>query len=131
MNYPERIRCAADIDGPSIFVTFLEPTAPYRRELRRVEYGDEHDPQIRAFLEAIASLNFSASITKPLFVIQGESHPIVPRGESDQIVSALRKNGAPVWYFAMKREGHSISTKSNGNYRFYAAVMLVKQFLLN
>jgi dipeptidyl aminopeptidase/acylaminoacyl peptidase len=131
MKYPERIRCAVDIYGPSNFVSFLERTAPYRRELRRVEYGDERDPQIRAFLEGIAPLNFSASITKPLFVIQGENDPIVPRSESDQIVSAVRKNGVPVWYFVMKGEGHGFSKKSNSDYRFYATVMFVKQFLLN
>jgi dipeptidyl aminopeptidase/acylaminoacyl peptidase len=131
MKYPRRIRCAVDIYGPSNFVSFLERTAPYRRDLRRVEYGDERDPQIRAFLEGIAPLNFSALITKPLFVIQGENDPIVPRSESDQIVSAVRKNGVPVWYFVMKGEGHGFSKKSNSDYRFYATVMLVKQFLLN
>lgn len=131
MKYPERIRCAVDIYGPSNFVSFLERTAPYRRDLRRVEYGDERDPQIRAFLEGIAPLKYAASITKPLFVIQGENDPIVPRSESDQIVSAVRKNGVPVWYFVMKGEGHGFSKKSNSDYRFYATVMFVKQFLLN
>jgi dipeptidyl aminopeptidase/acylaminoacyl peptidase len=70
----------------------------------------------------------SASITKPLFVIQGENDPIVPRSESDQIVVAVRKNGVPVWYFVMKGEGHGFSKKSNSDYRFYATVMFVKQF---
>src|SRR5215472_4145623 len=131
MNYPERIRCAIDIYGPSSLVTFLERTADYHRDLRRVEYGDERDPQIREFLERLAPLNHAASITKPLFVIQGENDPIVPRAESEQIVNAVRKNGAPVWYFAMKGEGHGISKKSNSDYRFYATVMFIKEFLLN
>ena len=131
IKYPERIRCAVDIFGPSNLVTFLERTADYRRDLRRVEYGDERDPKVRAFLESLAPLNNAASITKPLFVIQGENDPIVPRSESDQIVTAARKNGIPVWYFVMKGEGHGISKKSNSDYRFYATVMFVKQFLLN
>jgi dipeptidyl aminopeptidase/acylaminoacyl peptidase len=131
VKYPERIRCAIDIFGPSNLVTFLERTAPYRRDLRRVEYGDERDPQIRAFLERLAPLNNAAAITKPLFVMQGENDPIVPRSESDQIVTAVRKNGVPVWYFIAKGEGHGFSKKSNYDYRFDATVMFVKQFLLN
>ena len=129
MKYPERIRCAVDIFGPSNLVTFLEHTADYRRDLRRVEYGDERDPQIRAFLEKFAPLNNAVSITKPLFVIQGENDPIVPRSESDQIVNAVQKNGVQVWYLVMQGEGHGISKKSNNDYQFYATVMFVKQFL--
>jgi dipeptidyl aminopeptidase/acylaminoacyl peptidase len=131
MKYPERIRCLVDIFGPSNLATFLERTADYRRDLRRVEYGDERDPKVRAFLERLAPLNNAASLTKPLFVIQGENDPIVPRSESDQIVNAARKNGIPVWYLVMKGEGHGISNKSNSDYRFYATVMFVKEFLLN
>jgi dipeptidyl aminopeptidase/acylaminoacyl peptidase len=131
MQYPDRIRCAIDIYGPSNLVTFLERTAPYRRDLRRVEYGDERDPEVRQLLESVAPLNNAASITKPLFVIQGENDPVVPRSESDQIVSAVRKNGTPVWYFVASGEGHGFSRKSNIDYRFYATVMFVKAFLLN
>lgn len=131
MKYPERIRAAVDIYGPSNLVTFLERTAEYRRDLRRVEYGDERDPQIREFLERLAPVNNASSITKPLFVIQGENDPIVPRAESDQIVNAVRKNGIPVWYFVMAGEGHGISKTSNSDYRFYSTVMFVKKFLLN
>ena len=39
--YPDRIRSALDVVGPSNFVTFLENTSAYRRDLRRVEYGDD------------------------------------------------------------------------------------------
>jgi len=130
-TYPDRIRCAIDIYGPSSLVTFLERTASYRQDLRRVEYGDERDPQMRAFLERLAPLNNAAAITKPLFVIQGENDPIVPRSESDQIVKAVRNHGVPVWYFVMKGEGHGISKKSNDDYHFYATVMFIKQYLLN
>jgi dipeptidyl aminopeptidase/acylaminoacyl peptidase len=130
MLYSQRICCAIDIFGPSNLVTFLERTAPYRRDLRRVEYGDERDPAMRAFLERLAPLNHAAAITKPLLVIQGENDPIVPRSESDQIVSAVHRNGAPVWYFVAQGEGHGLSKKSNADYRFYATVLFVRKFLL-
>jgi dipeptidyl aminopeptidase/acylaminoacyl peptidase len=131
MMYADRIRCAIDIYGPSNLVTFLEHTAPYRRDLRRVEYGDERDPQIREFLERVAPLNHASSITKPLFVIQGENDPAVPRSESDQIVNAVRKNGVPVWYFIAKGEGHGFGKVANYNYRFYATVMFARRYLLD
>jgi dipeptidyl aminopeptidase/acylaminoacyl peptidase len=131
MRYPDRVRCAIDVYGPSSLVTFLERTAPYRRDLRRVEYGDERDPEVRRFLESTAPLNHADRITRPLFVIQGENDPVVPRSESDQIVSAVRKNGTPVWYFVASGEGHGFTRKSNNDYRFYATVMFVRDFLLN
>jgi dipeptidyl aminopeptidase/acylaminoacyl peptidase len=37
-HYADRIRCSIDIVGISNFVTFLEYTEAYRRDLRRVEY---------------------------------------------------------------------------------------------
>jgi dipeptidyl aminopeptidase/acylaminoacyl peptidase len=129
-KYADRIRCAVDIVGPSNLVTFLERTAAYRQDLRRVEYGDERDPQVRAFLESLAPLNNASAITKPLFVIQGAKDPIVPLSEADQIVNAVRQNGIPIWYLIGKDEGHGFSKKSNSDYQFYATIMFVKQFLL-
>ena len=54
VHYSDRLRAAVDIVGISNFVTFLENTQDYRRDLRRVEYGDERDPEMRAHLEAIS-----------------------------------------------------------------------------
>src|SRR5262249_5761787 len=85
-RYGDRIRCAVDIVGPSNLVTFLEHTAGYRQDLRRVEYGDERDSSMRAFLERISPLNHASQITKPLFVIQGQNDPLVPPSESQQMV---------------------------------------------
>src|SRR6266850_775988 len=49
--YSDRIRCSVDIVGMSNLVTFLEHTEAYRRDLRRVEYGDERDPKMLEFLQ--------------------------------------------------------------------------------
>ncbi len=130
-RYANRIRCAVDIVGPSNLVTFLENTAGYRQDLRRVEYGDERYPNIRAFLERIAPMNGVSKITKPLFVVQGKNDPIVPPTESDQMVAAVRKNGIPVWYLLAKDEGHGFSKKSNADFQFYATVLFIKEYLLN
>ncbi len=49
-HYSDRIRGAVDVVGISNFNTFLKNTESYRRDLRRVEYGDERDPKMRGLL---------------------------------------------------------------------------------
>jgi dipeptidyl aminopeptidase/acylaminoacyl peptidase len=112
-------------------VTFLERTESYRRDLRRVEYGDERDPKMREYLERIAPMNNLEKLSKPLFVIQGKNDPRVPAFESDQIVAALKNRNTPVWYLVATDEGHGFSKKKNQDYQFYATVQFIKTFLLN
>jgi dipeptidyl aminopeptidase/acylaminoacyl peptidase len=129
-NYNDRICCSVDVVGPSNLVTFLEHTSGYRKDLRRVEYGDERDPKMREFLERIAPFNKAKNITKPLFVIAGKNDPRVPASESEQMVSIVRQNGTPVWWLMAKDEGHGFAKKKNQDYQFYATVMFVKEYLL-
>src|SRR5579872_5093809 len=103
--YGDRLQGGIDEVGISNFVTFLENTSPYRRDLRRAEYGDERDPKMRAFLNQISPLNNVASIRRPLLVVQGLNDPRVPPAESQQIVWRLRGRGGEVWYLAAKDEG--------------------------
>jgi dipeptidyl aminopeptidase/acylaminoacyl peptidase len=130
-NYNDRICCSVDVVGPSNLVTFLEHTSGYRQDLRRVEYGDERDPKMRAFLEQIAPANKAKNITKPLFVVAGKNDPRVPASESQQMVSVVRENGTPVWWLLGKNEGHGFHKKQNLDYQFYATVEFVKEYLLN
>ena len=130
-HYDERLRCSLDVVGISNFVTFLEHTESYRRDLRRVEYGDERDPKMREFLLGIAPLRSAARITKPLFVVQGQNDPRVPFTESEQMVETVKKNGTPVWYLKAKDEGHGFGKKKNADFQFYATVAFMREFLLN
>ncbi|HXM75152.1 MAG TPA: S9 family peptidase [Thermoanaerobaculia bacterium] len=128
--YNDRIRCSLDVVGISNFVSFLEKTEAYRRDLRRVEYGDERDPKMREFLIKISPLTNAAKITKPLFVIQGANDPRVPRNESEQMVGTVRKNGGPVWFLMAKDEGHGFAKKRNQDFQFYATVAFLQENLL-
>ncbi|MDI6808061.1 MAG: prolyl oligopeptidase family serine peptidase [Candidatus Eisenbacteria bacterium] len=129
--YSDRIRCALDVVGMSNLVTFLENTQGYRRDLRRVEYGDERDPKMRKFMERIAPMNNLQMIKKPLMVVAGKNDPRVPVTESDQIVDAVRKNGVPVWYLMAKDEGHGFVRKKNVDFLLYTSVLFMKEYLLN
>jgi dipeptidyl aminopeptidase/acylaminoacyl peptidase len=112
-RFPERIRCGVDVVGISNFVSFLEHTEAYRRDLRRAEYGDERDPEMRRFLLSIAPLKNAEKIVKPLFVVQGQNDPRVPASEAEQIVSTVRGNGGKVWYLLARDEGHGFQKKTN------------------
>jgi len=130
VHYSDRLRAAVDQVGISNFVTFLENTQDYRRELRRVEYGDERDPQMRAFLERISPLNNVDQIKIPLFVQQGSNDPVVPKSESDQMVAALRERGQTVWYMNALNEGHGYDRKENRDLFEQATFLFLQKYLL-
>jgi len=129
-NYNDRICCSVDIVGISNFNTFLKNTEAYRRDLRRVEYGDERDPKMAEFFEKISPLSNAGKITKPLFVIQGKNDPRVPYTEAEQIAAAARKNNTPVWFLMANDEGHGFSKKNNVDYQYYATILFIKEHLL-
>jgi len=128
--YSDRIRCSVDIVGPSNLVTLLEHTEAYRRDLRRLEYGDERDPKMRTYLQRISTMNNLEKIKKPMFVIAGRNDPRVPVSESQQIFDALKKQGTPAWFLMAKDEGHGFRKKPNQDYQFYATVQFLQEYLL-
>ncbi|MBT8141752.1 MAG: prolyl oligopeptidase family serine peptidase [Gammaproteobacteria bacterium] len=129
MHYSDRLKAAVDIVGISNFVTFLENTEDYRRDLRRVEYGDERDPEMRAHLEKISPNNHVDKLKIPLFVVQGQNDPRVPVTEAEQIVKALRDDGKSVWYMNALNEGHGYRKKENRDIYQQAVVMFLQEHL--
>jgi len=129
-SYPERIRCGVDVVGISNMLTFLEHTEAYRRDLRRVEYGDEREPKMREFLERIAPTTNAAKIKSPLFVVQGANDPRVPASEAEAIVKIVRGNGGKVWFLVAKDEGHGFQKKSNKDYYQAAVTLFFDEYLL-
>ncbi len=130
VHYNDRFKCAVDVVGISSFISFFERTQAYRRDLRRVEYGDERDPQIRAFFEKIAPLSHASAISKPMMIVAGRNDPRVPWQEGQQMAESIRKNGAPVWYLIAEDEGHGFARKKNQDYQFAATAMFVQEYLL-
>jgi len=130
VHYSDRLKAAVNVVGISNFVTFLENTQDYRRDLRRVEYGDERDPEMREHLEKISPLNNVEQIEVPMFVIQGQNDPRVPVTEADQIVEALREQGSPVWYMNALNEGHGFRRKENRDLSSEAIVLFFETYLL-
>jgi dipeptidyl aminopeptidase/acylaminoacyl peptidase len=128
--YADRIRCALDVVGISNFNTFLKNTEDYRRDLRRVEYGDERDPKMAAFLEGISPLNHAEKITKPLFIVQGGNDPRVPASEAVQMKDRIKAKGGTVWFLMANDEGHGFRKKGNTDFQFYATIAFIREHLL-
>ena len=130
VKYNGRLAAGIDLYGISNFVTFLEQTAPYRRDARRVEYGDERDPAMRKFLLGISPLTHAGRITKPLLIIQGANDARVPISESLRIADAIRKNHGDVWFLVANDEGHGYRKKSNREYQEAVTALFLERFLV-
>ncbi len=129
-QYDGPICCSVDVVGISNLATFLQHTSGYRQDLRRVEYGDERDSTLHAWMERTAPLNNVDKVTKPLFIIQGMNDPRVPRSEAEQMVAALKRRSVPVWYLMAKDEGHGFRKKGNQDFQFYATILFTERYLL-
>ena len=110
-EYPKRWAAGVDIVGIANFVTFLENTGSWRRELREAEYGSLAED--REFLESISPINNVEQIDAPLFVLHGANDPRVPLGEAEQIAEQARTQGVPVELLVFDDEGHGIAKLEN------------------
>ncbi|MEN9393769.1 MAG: hypothetical protein RLZZ104_2112 [Pseudomonadota bacterium] len=130
VQFKTKLRATNCIVAISNFVTFLENTQSYRRDLRRVEYGDERDPKQRAKLLEISPLTRVGEIEKPMMVVTGANDPRVPQSEADQIVKAIRERGATAWHLVGTNEGHGFAKKENADYQFWTSLIFWQQNLL-
>lgn len=128
-RYNDRIAGAIDLYGISDWVTFLENTEGYRRDLRRAEYGDERDPKMREVFSRISPRGYVSAMKKPMMVYQGANDPRVPMSESEAMVADLRKQGTEVWYVLAKDEGHGIARKSNQEQVRATEIVFLKKVL--
>ncbi|WP_323171168.1 S9 family peptidase [Natrialba sp. PRR66] len=110
-TYPELWAAGIDIVGIANFVTFLENTGDWRRELREAEYGSLAED--REFLAEISPTNNIEDIAAPLFVLHGENDPRVPVGEAEQIADRAGEQGVPVRKLVFDDEGHGFSKLEN------------------
>jgi dipeptidyl aminopeptidase/acylaminoacyl peptidase len=123
IRYGDRLKAANCIVAISNWVTFLENTQSYRRDLRRVEYGDERDSGQRARLLEISPLTHAKQLRIPLMVQTGGNDPRVPPSEAEQMVKAVRANGVPAWHLLAQDEGHGFAKKANQDYAFWASLL--------
>jgi len=130
VHYSDQLKCGVDVVGISNFLSFLKNTQDYRRDLRRVEYGDERDPAMAEFLQKISPTSNVQKITKPLLVAQGKNDPRVPVTEAEQMVKAIRENRGQAWYLMATDEGHGFAKKKNADFNFLVTIQFLKENLI-
>lgn len=129
VNFGERIKAGIDIVGIANFITFLERTSPYRQDLRRAEYGDERDAQMRAHFEKINPTSRADQIKSALLVAHGVNDPRVPFSEAQQIAEKVRGKGRDVWTVYADNEGHGFAKKDNRDYLTAVEVLFLEEHL--
>ncbi len=129
VHFSKRLSAGVDIVGISNFVTFLENTQAYRRDLRRAEYGDERNAPMRKLLTRISPTTNAKKIESALFVAHGANDPRVPVGETEQIVKAVREGGHDVWYMLAKNEGHGFRKQENRDLFYRLSVLFLEKHL--
>ncbi|MEW6705587.1 MAG: prolyl oligopeptidase family serine peptidase [Pseudomonadota bacterium] len=97
--------------GIANLLTFLENTAPYRRQIRISEYGDPVADR-EALLE-LSPTTWVHQLKAPLLIIQGANDPRVPVGEALLMHEAARERGVPAELMIFADEGHGASTRAN------------------
>jgi dipeptidyl aminopeptidase/acylaminoacyl peptidase len=126
-TYPERWAAGVDIVGIASFVTFLENTGDWRRELREAEYGSLDED--RALLEALSPLSRIDRIAAPLFVLHGANDPRVPVSEARQVADAAREQDVPVRELIFDDEGHGFSKLENRIEAYTAVVEFLDEYV--
>lgn len=126
-HYNDRLAGGVNIVGISNFISFLENTSGYRRDLRRAEYGDERNPEMRAVFERISPLNNIGRVNKPLFVIHGYNDPRVPVSEAEQVYAAVRANSGEAWLMIAMNEGHGFARRENQEAQREAETMFFRR----
>ena len=80
-------------------------------------------------LRRISPLFNATRIRVPLMVLQGANDPRVLKVESDEIVTAAKKNGVPVEYMIFPDEGHGFVKKENQIKGYTAVIAFLDQYL--
>lgn len=131
--YGDRIRCVMAGAAMSNLVTFLEQTAPARQATRRAEYGDERDPDMRAFLLSISPITRASELKRPAMILHPANDTSVPVSQAQELVKALKANNAPIWYLEFDGVGHDNfpGSAANNDLMLYSWTLFFKTYLLN
>jgi dipeptidyl aminopeptidase/acylaminoacyl peptidase len=133
IHYNDRIRGIIEGAGITNFVTYLEKTNPARQQNRRQEFGDERDPQMREFLQSISPVTRAKDLKKPTFILHPAKDILVPVEQARQLLDALKKNNATVWYaeFADAQHDNFPNNTANNNWMLASWILFVKTYLVN
>jgi dipeptidyl aminopeptidase/acylaminoacyl peptidase len=129
---PREFQAGVDLFGVSNWVRTLESIPAWWTSSRNALYKQIGDPKAdHDYLVKISPLFHAEQIERPLIVLQGEKDPRVLRQESDEIVAAARKRGAPVEYLIFPNEGHGFARKETNAKADKAILDFLDKYLKN
>jgi dipeptidyl aminopeptidase/acylaminoacyl peptidase len=119
---PDLYACGVDYVGVSNLFTLIKSVPPYWEPMREMFYEMMgHPEKDKELWEKISPIFHADKIKVPMLVAQGANDPRVNKGESDQIVEALRERGIEVEYMVKENEGHGFRNEEN-RFDFYRAM---------
>ena len=119
---PDLYACGVDYVGVSNLFTLMKSVPPYWEPMREMFYEMMgHPEKDKELWEKISPIFHADEIKVPMLVAQGANDPRVNKGESDQIVEALRSRGIEVEYMVKENEGHGFRNEEN-RFDFYRAM---------
>ncbi len=111
LDFGSRLKSAIATVGISDFASFLQGTRGYRRDLRRMEYGDERDSLQQVFLDSISPLRGMSQLKIPLMLIHGRQDPRVPYAQSESTFALLSRQFKPALLLTENEEGHAARSR--------------------
>jgi len=131
--YNDRIRGIIEGAGMTDLTTYLQFTEAASQQNRREEFGDERDPQTAEFLKSISPLTRAKDLKKPTFILHPAKDVRVPVSQARELVAAMKKNNATVWYgeFGDALHDNFPNNLPNLNWMFAAWVAFIKAYVLN
>lgn len=112
-NYSDRLTGLVDWSGITDLPTWLDALPPSRRPAARLEFGDERDPGVRAFLRNLSPIALADRITTPALILHGRRDTRVPFTQGEEMTYLLRGRHVPVWWIVANREGHRFAAQSD------------------
>ena len=110
--HPEEFAAGVNICGVSNLVSFAKHLPSYWDAKRFYEkLGDPEKEE--ELLRSISPFFHAERITKPIMILQGATDPRCPREQSDEMVTAIRKNGGTVEYLVYDDEAHGFRKRKN------------------
>ena len=114
VHQPEVFDVGVNIFGVTNWLRTLKSIPPWWESFKDALYDEMGDPNVDSVrLHKISPLFHAEKVVRPLMVLQGAKDPRVLQVESDEIVSAVKKNGVPVEYVLFEDEGHGFVKKEN------------------
>ena len=121
-HYSSQLRCGAELFGVSDFPDMVKDAVEGPElDAQRLEFGDERDPAMKAYMDSISPIHHLDKITVPLLVFQGTNDSRVHPRQSLAVVEKLEEMHKPVKYIETA-EGHTLSLPLDRLY--FGAVMV-------